>query len=691
MPTASWPKVGDPFDRYVIEAELGSGGMGTVYRAFDSRLQRSIALKVLRENEESVDPAHSELLLREARAAAAFEHPGKVAVFDVGSFEGTTFIAMELVSGQSLRSLVGKREVPLEQRVDWLLEIAAVLAAAHDIGLVHRDIKPENVMVRTDGTTKVLDFGIARRMRGHTTPFGATQAAALPSMTGGDSFVGTPLYMAPEQLRAEPFDGRADQFAWGTLAVELLTGVHPWAAGRTPAQAIASILSSAEPTILPGSMPAELESVLRRALTKDPAQRFVDFRSLQARLHERPTFDSAAALGGGADRTHASHTAEPVAASLPPVGKPKRVGGRWLPIAFVAALVTGSLFWFTRGRGRLPEAGLAALQVYENPKGSDSLSLESAALWQAAEADFARAAAEPGAPLHWTAAQAFTQGQLLLVTDRVDEAVAAFERAARLESEWALPHLALSGAASRKGDLQRALAEAAVAESLAPRSWRAAYAAGAANAYAGQLDQAVEDYRRALAKAPDHPLILSELALVYHAQRLDADAARDCTRALKLDPDMLAPRILLAELALERKDAAEALTQATRALAVFPQSIPAKLAQVEALTLLGRLPEARLALGAAHQLLSKEPNGPYKPRLDAVEARLAEVNGALGTGAPSTNDDSVPSRSQVSEAPRATPMPVVDPPIAPRSQVPKSARPAPRSTSVGKGGADLGF
>src|SRR5579883_2965896 len=157
---------GERFDRYVIEDVLGEGGMARVYRAHDPRLHQRVALKVLR-LDSSTDPDTSvdatARVMREARAAAALDHPNAVSVFDVGEADGQLFIAMELVVGKSLRAYVGDASVSWETKLRWMLDAARALGAAHERGLVHRDVKPENVMVRADGMVKVVDFGIAKR------------------------------------------------------------------------------------------------------------------------------------------------------------------------------------------------------------------------------------------------------------------------------------------------------------------------------------------------------------------------------------------------------------------------------------------------------------------------------------------------------------------------------------------------
>jgi serine/threonine-protein kinase len=218
-------KTDDRFGRYEIRHELGRGGMGIVFRAHDTVLGRDVALKVMDEGARpgqgaNVTRANVTRLMREARAAAAVSHPNAVAIFDIGDVGDVAYIAMELIEGTTLRAFIGDATVPVARRVRWLLEAARALAAAHARGIVHRDVKPENIMVRADGIVKVLDFGIARIDRGAALPH---EAGTLPG-----AVVGTLRYMAPEQMRGEAIDARADQFAWGVVADELLTGTLPW-------------------------------------------------------------------------------------------------------------------------------------------------------------------------------------------------------------------------------------------------------------------------------------------------------------------------------------------------------------------------------------------------------------------------------------------------------------------------------
>ncbi len=269
LPSALAP--GDAFGRYTIEAVLGQGAMGRVYRALDTRLGRRVALKIILVAEDADVDNRIARLEREGRAAAAFDHPNVVAVYDCGEIDGVPFIAMELVAGRPLRHLIGDAAIDWPTRVCWLIDIASALAAAHRSGVVHRDIKPDNIMVAADGRVKVLDFGIARRIAGVEPQ---SPGADLATLTQEGALVGTPAYMSPEQIKAEPLDGRSDQFALGALAYELLAQRPLWP--RDPIAAIHHVLSVEAPSIRDAraDLPAALDAVVARMLAKAPEQRF---------------------------------------------------------------------------------------------------------------------------------------------------------------------------------------------------------------------------------------------------------------------------------------------------------------------------------------------------------------------------------------------------------------------------------
>jgi serine/threonine protein kinase len=250
---------GQPFDRYKVDSLLGKGAMGSVYKAYDDRLRRWVALKVL--DESHVSHEARALLVREARLAATVNHPNLVMVFDVGESQGIPFMAMELIAGKTLREHM-KEPPPLQRRIRWLLDIARGLQAAHQTGLVHRDVKPGNVVI-TDAGAKVLDFGIAKP----TEEANARFTAQMPARQTKPGFaVGTPRYMAPEILRGEPCDARCDQFSWGIVAFELLTGE------RARGDSVMAGMNWTPPRM--DSVSPKLAAVVLRALSPDPAARF---------------------------------------------------------------------------------------------------------------------------------------------------------------------------------------------------------------------------------------------------------------------------------------------------------------------------------------------------------------------------------------------------------------------------------
>lgn len=280
---------GERFDRYRIDALLGEGGMGLVYRAYDSRLRRNVALKVLRP-EYAHEPGDENLsepaarLIREGRAAAALNHPNAVHIFDVGEFQGTPFIAMELVTGKQMSEFMEDTNVSMRTRVEWLIAIANGLGAAHKQGLVHRDVKPDNVMVCNDGSVKVLDFGVAKAMKDE--PAAANINDSFVTRTG--VVMGTPLYMAPEQVVGEGLDGRSDQFSWGAVAYELLTGgLHPVATNNPRGLPVAfAILQETPKTLrqIAPQVPREISAVVMKALSKTPDERFAAMEDISRTL-----------------------------------------------------------------------------------------------------------------------------------------------------------------------------------------------------------------------------------------------------------------------------------------------------------------------------------------------------------------------------------------------------------------------
>jgi tetratricopeptide (TPR) repeat protein len=296
------PETGDLIGPYRLVSQLGKGAMGEVWRARDERLDRYVALKVL-PSDAAGDPERRARMIREARAAAAIRHAHVVTLFDVVEHGGQDILVMELVEGRTLHEHLRKDGVPvLATSLRWLEEIAGALAAAHARGILHRDIKSANIMVTTEGGTKVLDFGLAKLRddvslaSGSSLKPGASANfekialdATMPSAsdpsyeTHAGSLLGTPMYMAPEQLAGEAPDERSEVFSLGVLAYELLTGKPPYSA-KTVDELFRQIANEPAPPLR--DVPDAIEAIVRRALEKDPEARWPSMTALQGALAE---------------------------------------------------------------------------------------------------------------------------------------------------------------------------------------------------------------------------------------------------------------------------------------------------------------------------------------------------------------------------------------------------------------------
>ncbi|MFN2387520.1 MAG: protein kinase [Thermoanaerobaculia bacterium] len=271
---------------YEIVSPLGAGGMGEVYRARDARLGREVAVKVLPSHLAADAPSLARFE-QEARAVAALSHPNILAIHDFGRIEGIVFAVMELLEGATLRERLSAAEIGLARCVDWALQIAQGLAAAHERGIVHRDLKPENVFVTRDGLLKILDFGLARR--DETAPLG-DENAPTQARTQPGAVLGTAGYLSPEQARGLPADPRSDIFAFGAVLYELVTGRRAFHRDTSVETMVAVIREEPPPVADSGrSVPSEVEEIIRHCLEKDPAERFRSARDLvfALRLAER--------------------------------------------------------------------------------------------------------------------------------------------------------------------------------------------------------------------------------------------------------------------------------------------------------------------------------------------------------------------------------------------------------------------
>lgn len=278
-----------------MKSLLGRGGMGEVYRGWDTRLARAVAIKVL-PAAYSTNPDRLRRFAQEARAAAALNHPNIVAVFDVGTETETPYVISELLEGQTLREALGAGRLSVRKAVDYAIQIAAGLAAAHEKGIIHRDLKPENVFVTTDGRVKLLDFGLAKLVEDNVADASLTRADASASSTGG-MVIGTAGYMSPEQVRAEPVDHRTDVFSFGATFYEMVSGVRAFR-GNTAIETLHAILNHDPPelTTVDGFTTPGLARVIHRCLEKEPAQRFQSAQDLAFALGQLTTSSNSGAV-----------------------------------------------------------------------------------------------------------------------------------------------------------------------------------------------------------------------------------------------------------------------------------------------------------------------------------------------------------------------------------------------------------
>jgi len=563
--------IGRKLLHYEIVARLGAGGMGEVWRAVDPRLERDVAIKILPGSNGPVS-MERERFVREARAASALVHPNIITIHEINAADGLDFIVMEYVRGEPLAQLLTRGPLTVARAVDYGLQIADALKAAHAAGIVHRDLKPGNIMISPSGLVKVVDFGIAKRVIDGAAGEGTT-AAPLTAM--GIS-IGTPSYMSPEQALGDAVDGRSDLFSFGIVLYEMLAGKRPFLSD-TKLGLVRQIVHDPPPPLLVAAphVPAALVAIVDRCLVKDPTGRYASAAALRDDLRR-----CAAQLpSSDADPTEAE-TQLSAPAAVPRRAVPLRAIAVVGIAVLLSAVAWGPSVW-QRLRTVTPSApavdasaspqvlytdAIERLRFYYREGNVDSAikQLERAVALKSpypiAEARLSLA--------HWR------KNSLSADPEWQKRALAHAERAVRDNQQLAVAHIALGAASLIAGRPADAAAAFQTAEALEPANWELLWRLGAfavdrkdtnaaeqyfrravdsapneweARARLGNFlyqqtryVEAIDSYEKMRELAPDHTRAYSNLAAAYHQLGRTDEAAQVLQRAMEIArPDSL--------------------------------------------------------------------------------------------------------------------------------------------------------
>ncbi len=556
--------IGTTVGAYRIVSRLGAGGMGVVYKAFDQRLHRHVALKVL-PAAVSADEGRRRLFLREARAASALNDSHIIAIYDIFEHQGTDVLVMELVEGRTLREAMAGGPMAIPQALDWTRQIAEALGVAHGSGIVHRDLKPGNVMVTDRGGLKVLDFGLAK------VPVTGDDATLAAGTQAGD-FLGTLEYMSPEQARGKPVDHRTDIYALGTILYEMLAGRRPFVAENR--LALLQEIAHGTPTpvrSLRSEVSEVLDDVVSRALARDPQMRFQSMWELAAALKfssnpgvassPSSAWPPAAGLPTVSVSSTSASAAPPASAGTPESRQSRR---HWL----VTAGAVGAAFAL---------AAIVAIGLRSWP--ADDAPAEPQGAFAAQTA-----AAMSGS------AQELTQQGLALVrrydlAGNIDKAITSLESAVAKDSASATAWAGLARAYWRKQTVTRddswrarALDAATQAVSLDQYLANAHVSLGLATTAGGDMAAARQSFERALILEPSNPGAHRGLGVIEKAANRIPEARAHYTRALASDPTDWELMWLQGELDYQSARYSEAIKWYTQAADAAPDSpIPHRL------------------------------------------------------------------------------------------------------------------
>ena len=561
--------IGKTLRQYLITGRIGAGGMGEVWLARDTTLERDVALKVLPAGDTDA-VLRKERFFREARAASALNHPNIITIYEINSDQGIDFIAMEYVEGRTLGAMLqeGPMAIDLVQR--YAMQIAEAVGRAHRAGIVHRDLKPGNIMVTNDGLVKVLDFGLAK-VSHPSDASAATDMATQMALTRAGTTVGTLGYMSPEQAIGDHVDARSDVFSFGVILYEMLAGRLPFA-GKTLSDVLHQLHFSEPPALesLRPDTPPSLRAIAVRSLGKRPENRFLNMSEV------------AIAIAGG---TPASDPTVAISSPAAPIA-PARRGRRWIAIAALVAAtvagVAGAVAWRSRATDGSSNGSPTSSAVASEPEGAYALTRSAAALLSRSDRDghadraitqlervltedpnsaiahahlasaylrkqqtnpdpqwlhLARENAQRAIALNADLAAGHTAtGFVHLEAGERPEAEAAFRRAAELDPVNPFPQIGLAmNFAARNQD---AAAHDALrkAVQLGPQEWRAHAEFGQFHFRRARYAEAAGHWEAAQKLTPDNVLILRNLGAAYYLLDRPEEAASILQRALEVRP-----------------------------------------------------------------------------------------------------------------------------------------------------------
>jgi len=551
---------------YEILGELGKGGMGVVYKAYDTRLDREVALKVLPPGDSN--PERRERFFREAKAASALNHPNIITIYEVITVEGMDVIVMEYVKGETLHRIQKSGRIPVDQVLRYAIQVCEGLAKAHSTSIIHRDLKPGNIMVNEDGLVKILDFGLAKREQQALLSSGSGEAQTVTqSLTAPGEVLGTPSYMSPEQILGKTIDTRSDMFSFGIVLYEMLSGVRPFHQPTAVATVHDIVYSDPKPLReLCPELPEALIGIVNKVLSKAASSRCETMSEVAAHLR-------AVLTGAALEETQTASY------SIAPLRRPPRkpayaalgvllaagiAAGAWLipwPRVWNSgdrsagigtspsdadALRRQSRVWlndhYRPGNTDKAISALGKILALEEKNATAHAMLAEAFLRKNGESpdtnwmQMWKEHAQRAAALNPQLAARWVHGAYLLAEGKPESAAPELRQAAELDPLHPVYQIYLGRLEQARKNVAEAENHIRKAVALDPNRWNSHMELGAFLYRQGRPAESAQAFERARDLAPDSPQVHHNLAGAYHHLDRNDEAASSLQRALELRP-----------------------------------------------------------------------------------------------------------------------------------------------------------